>query len=676
MKSFLFQTSMSRGELDPQTAGRIDLKAYYSGLATATNVLTIPQGGVKKRPGLEFLHKAEGDGRLESFSFNTEQNYALAFSNGKMQVFKDGVLQANINGTGNSYLVTPWTLSEIADFDYIQSADTIIITHEDVAPRSITRTSDTTWIIATIALTNVPQFDFNDGSSPSAVDEVQQITFVSSNTGDRFKLALNGVLTDEIVLNNASTSTTENAITDALQALPNTAGSGISTAFSSGTTYEITYSGASANDWDLITGTPTHVISTSFAVSSTVVSNGTSRAEDTWSSGRGWPRTCTFHEGRLWFGGSKSRPATIWGSNIADFFNFNKGKARDDEGITVTLDTDQVNSVNGIFSNRSLQIFTSGGEFYVPESPVTPSNVAVRPQSNLGAKRIRPVSIDGVTLFVQRTGKAINQFVFINEFQANESRSISVLSPHLIKNPIKMSVSIGTESSDANYVYIVNDDGTVTVFNTLLNEDITAFTAWITGYISSLAVVDDQVYMLVKRTIEDSDQYYVERESNLIFTDSAIREAGLGCNTLTGLDHLEGETVRVVADGAVQADQVVDGGRVIIDRVADTIEAGLDYKPVIKTMPLNVGMPNGPSASSKKRIVRAAVNIYESNGVIVNGARLADRTIGQNQFNAPVPQTELKRIHLHGWSLEADLTITQDVPLPWQILSIGLEIKS
>ena len=123
-----------------------------------------------KRYGMEYLAEAEGNGRLETFSFNVEQNYLLAFSNGKMQIFKDGVLQTNINGTGNDYLVTPWTLAQIEEFDYIQSADTIIITHEDVETRTITRSSDTNWTIATAPLVNLPQYDFNDGSSPTPAD--------------------------------------------------------------------------------------------------------------------------------------------------------------------------------------------------------------------------------------------------------------------------------------------------------------------------------------------------------------------------------------------------------------------------------------------------------------------------------------------------------------------------
>lgn len=672
-----FQTNFNRGELDPQLTGRIDLAAYYAGMREATNVLTIPQGGIKKRPGMEFLNEGLGDGRIENFSFNVEQNYLLVFTDQKMEIYKDGVLQTNINGSGDDFLATPITSAMLQDMDYIQSADTAIVVHPDLEPRKITRTSDTDWTITTLGLINVPQFDYNDASSPTPVSNIQRINFSAQNFGDRYKISLNGILTEEIVFA-SSNGTNRNDIASALQALVNTGNSGISVStVTSLDTYDITFSGDSANNWDELTVTPVFTKSTSFEVTTTVIQPGTARSEDVWSSTRGWPNTATFHEGRLWFGGSKSRPATLWASRVADFFNFDSGQVRDDESITATLDTDQVNAIEAIFSNRSLQVFTSGGEFYIKESPVTPSNVAVIPQSNLGSKRVRPVTIDGITLFVQRTGKAINQFVFINEFQANQARSVSILSQHLIKNPIKIEASRGTESSDANYVYILNDDGTLTVFNTLISEDVTAFTTWqTTGDIRSVAVVDNTVYFLVKRTINSVDRYYIERENDLLNTDSAVRKTGLASDTLTGLDHLNTETVRVKADGAVEPDEVVASGQITISRTADTIEAGLDYSPVIRTMPLNVPLNSGPNASDKKRIKRVSVNVYESNGVIVNDQRILDRTIGQNQFDAPTPQTGVKRIFLHGWSLEADVTITQDEPMPLQILSLGMEVKT
>lgn len=679
------QSSLNSGELDPLLLGRTDLQAYYNGLQTAKNMLSFPQGGMKKRPGTEFVASTFGDGRIEKFSFSTEQNYLLVFTALKMEIFKDNVLQTNIAGSGNDYLAIPWTLEQIKEFDYIQSADTIIITHEDVETRVITRTSDTAWTISTASFTNIPQYDFNDASSPTPVSEVQRLTFTDANSGDRFKLSLNGILTGEIVLSLSATGTegVSNSITDELLALPNTGFSGISTSWISATVYEVTFSGASANDWDEMIGTGIYSRSPDFRIVGSTITNGTSRGEDVWSSTRGWPRTCTFHENRLWFGGSASRPSTIWGSNVADYFNFKTRKALDDEAISVTLDTDQINAIEAIFSNRSLQVFTSGGEFYAPKSPITPENVSFTPQSNLGTKRVRPVTVDGITLFIQRTGKALVQFVYKDEIQANQAQSLSFIASHLIKDPIKLAVRRGTTGQDANYVFLCNDDGTMTVFNTLTSEGVSGFTRWETaedstgnGEIISVASIGDYVYTLVQREIDSSTVYYIEVESDTAQTDSAVIGTSLSSDTLTGLDHLEGETVHVKADGAYQGTEVVSSGEITIERTADTIEAGLGFFPEIKTMPLNVSLPNGPNASSKKKIARASVQLYESNGVIINGQRLADRTIGQDQFDAPEPQTGFKRIHLLGWSIEAQITVTQDTPMPLTLLSIGNEVKT
>ena len=670
-----FQSNLNKGELDPRLVGRIDLASYYNGVKTGENILTMPQGGAKTRPGMEYLGTGLGNGRIESFSFSTEQNYLLVFTALRLQIYKDGVLQTNINGSGFDYVVTTLTLAQIQEFDYIQSADTVIITHEDVAPLKITRTSDTDWTVTNLVLTNVPQYDFNDALSPTPVDEVQRITFSSKNEGDIYKLSLEGIQTDEISFAGDDATNEEN-IRRALQALFNTGATGISVAtFTSLAAYDITFSGDSANSWDLLTGTAENAQSATFKIVTARQSAGTSRAEDTWSNTRGWPITCTFHEARLWFGGSTSRPSTLWGSKVNQFFDFDQGRALDDEGVTITLDTDQVNAIQAIFSNRTFQIFTTGAEFVVEQSPITPENVAAIPQGRLGSKRVRPVTLEGSTYYVQRTGKVINQFLFADEVKATQTRNISVLAPHLIKDPVQMYASRGTSSSDANYVYIVNADGTLTVFNTQIAEDVTAFTSWKTaGNIKSIAVVDNALYFLVERTINSATVYYIERENDLLNTDAATLGTGLSSDTLTGLSHLESENVIVKADGAVQASEVVTGGQITIGRTANTIEAGLEWTPIIKTMPVNIGLNNGPNAASKKRILRAALQLYESNGVIVNGQRVADKVIGQNQFNAPSPNTGLERIHLGGWSIEADITITRDTPMQFTILSIGLEV--
>ena len=666
-----FQTNFTRGELDPQLAGRNDLAAYYSGVKQATNILTSPQGGARKRPGMEHVDFSGNDGRLELFSFNNEQNYLIEIaSDARIKVYKNDALQVSF--------VTPYSSIEvIRDLDYIQSADTAIFLHEDFQPRILTREDDVTWNLDLISLNNIPQFDFNDGSSPTPTNEVQTLQFVDQTEGDRYKLSLEGILSDELVFAGDDAANEAN-IAQALLGLFNTGSSGIAvTTDVTLDTYRVTFSGESSSAWQLITATPIFTSLTTFKVLAVRIGvAGASRSEDEFSATRGWPRTGSFHEGRLWFGGTKSRPSTVYASRVGDFFNFDGGKGRDDEAIVVTIDTDQVNSIEAIFSNRGLQIFTSGGEFVVKDSPITPSKIAILLQSNLGSKRVRPVTIDGVTLFVQRTGKAINQFVFINEFQSNQTRSVSILSSHLIKNPHEIVASRGTARNDSNYVYIVNEDGNVTVFNTLISEDVTAFTSWETdGDIKSVAVVDNVAYFLVSRIINGVEKITIEKENDTLNMDSATIEAGLNSDTLLDIGRLEGHTVKVKADGVIMPDETVESSKITIGRVANTIEVGLEFLPILKTMPLNMQLQDGPNAASKKKILRASVNLFKSNGIIINGNRISDKTIGKNQFDAPAPQTGTRRIFLSGWSIEADITLTQDTAMPFNILSLGLEVK-
>lgn len=678
------QTSFTRGELDPKLVGRNDLESFYKGAADLTNIVCIPQGGAEKRPGMEHLGDALNDGRLENFSFNVEQNYLLVFSALRMEIFKDGVLQTNINGSGNDYLVTTLTLVQIQEMDYIQSADTIIITQEDIEPQRIQRTSDTTWTIIDVPLINVPQFDFNDGSSPTPTSEIQTVTFNGIEQGSTVQLALEGISTEEFAYEGNNSDMAE-SIREQLQSLPNTGATGVSVVYTSGSifgaVFTITLAGDSANDWRLITGIMVvGAVTGDEIINSARTQTGVARSEDAWNSTRGWPRTATFHEGRLWFGGSKSLPSTIWGSNVNQPFNFNDGRARADESITATLATDQVNAVTGIISNRTLQVFTSGAEFYVPVSPITPENIAVKPQTNLGSKRVRPVVLEGTTLFIQRTGKAVFQFQFINDFQSNEARSVSILAPHLINNPSQMAVRRGASTSDANYVYFVNDDGLMTVFNSNAVEGVQAFTRWDNGgEIVSVSVVDDQVHTLTKRTIDSVVAYHIERENLNLFMDSGVYDASFTGTVFTGLDHLEGETVELKIDGAVQLDKVVSSGQITVSDDSLTsaiIEVGLKFRPRIETMPWNLNLQNGPTAAQKKRILRVAVQLFESNGVVINGALLPDKITGLNQFDAPEPQTGFKRVFGLGWSLEASVIVTQETPMPFTILALDMEVKT
>ncbi len=664
------QSNFTKGEIDPQAVARIDLNSYYQGLYIARNVICIPQGGMKKRPGMQYLNDADSTAlRLEAFSFSTDVNYIVEFSDAEVRFY-------NTNGTVADTVATPWGTSDIPDLDYIQSYDTIIVVHPDYEPRRIVRNSPTDFAISALPIENIPKNNFNDSQSPVGTPEIQRVEYNGTwNSGDTYVITFNGITTDAIAYSGSANTTQQSAsaknLEDGLNALPNIGGDGVTVAYESGTDYLVTFAANSAPEWGLLTGiTENSASATANIRVQDRVQEGVTTFEDSWSNTRGWPQTATFHENRLWFGGSSSLPATVWGSNVNSFFDFRSFKDRDDESITATLDTDQRNEIVGILSNRALQIFTTGQEFYVPESPITPENIAVRAQTNFGSKRVRPVTLSGQTMFIQRTGKSLNSFVYSEDQNANVTSSISILSPHLIKDPIKLTIQRGAPDSDANYIYIVNDDGTVTVLNSLPFENIAAFTRWETdGNILSAAVAGEQVYFLAER----NGSRFLEIENDSLNMDSGEIRTG-SIDVVTGISRMNGQDIAIKTDGYFYGVESVSVGEVSLGNTYSEVEFGYEFYPEMTTMPMNVNLKTGSALYKKKRLKRVALDIYESNGIIVNGNRIYDKTIGINQFDAPSPISGVQRRYLYGWSVVADITVNQNTPFPFQILSIGVEV--
>lgn len=558
-KVITLQTSFVSGVLDPRLASRTDLKHFYQGAEVAENVVTMPQGGIKRRPGLKYIANtaSNNEARLASFAFNVEQTYLMVFTNLNVAVYKDGVHQANVT--------TPYTTAQLFELSWTQSADTMILCHKDHAPRKLVRGgSHTSWTLSTISLSNIPQFNYGSGNV------------------------------------------------------------------------------------------------------------------DVWSNAKGWPKSATFFQGRLWFGGSLSRPQTLWGSKTNDFFNFDVGTSLDDEGIDVTLDTDQVNAITAVYSGRHLQIFTTGGEFSMQDSPITPSKSAVRRETLFGSGAVPPKNIDGAVIFVDRTGKSVREFLFSYNEDSYTAGTVSLLASHLLNAPVDMDVLKGTANDDANYVYFVNGDGTVGVYNTLRSQEVSGWTKWTTsGEIESVAVVVDDVYFVVKRTINGSVVRFLEQLDSSTYTD-ANKTVVLGSpgTAVTGLAHLNGQESRVRADGEVRANATPGSGSITLAETATNVEVGLDYTTTVTTMPINMDFQDGPTLTRKKRIVKVVPNVYQSLGISINGDRFIDRNFGLSLDSAPTAYTGLKEMYLLGWTELAQVTITQTDPTPMTVLGLAIEVEA
>jgi len=647
------QTNFTSGELDPQLRARIELNQYFNGMEKATNVVVQPQGGIKRREGTEFIAELPSSAgtavRTVNFEFSVDDSYMLIFVDQQMFVFKDGVQITDINGTGDDFFAVPKiTDSVIPTMCWAQSADTLIICQENMPPQRILRgATDASWSIEDLTFGFIPKFAYSfDLSTPNAdlnFDQPDGNLTVTASSGvfdagyvDQYiNISPQGRLrVIEFVNSTTLKAFAEVPLFDDSQ--------------------------VNSGDWELEEG-----------------------YEDTWSNTRGWPRTAVFYEGRLYFGGSRSRPSTLWGSRVGNFFNFDPGEALDDAALEATLDTGRFNAIVDLYAGRNLQIFTTGAEFFVPQTlgdPITPSTLSVQEQTSNGSRPgIRVVHVDGATVFVQRQGKALGDFVFNDTVNGYVTTKISVLSSHLLKSPRDIAVRNATSTDEGNRLQIVNgEDGSIACYTLLRSEEVVAATEWKTdGEFLAVGVDITDTYVVTKRVIEGVDRYYVEIFDDNLTLDCA--KTGTSATTVTGLSFLEDKAIKVIRDGIVEADKTVTSGEITLDREAtENYQVGLDYTPIVETMPVEPRLASGSIRSFKKRILEINSEHFQSSAVTINGEQVAFRQFGNDNLDVPIePFTGIKTSGpLLGFVNEGKITISQSVPLPMTVLALDYKLST
>jgi len=642
------QTNFTTGELDPLVRSRIDLDAYNNALEKAENVICQPQGGVKRRPGLKYITELGGSPengvRLVHFEFSVTDSYMLVFTNQRMYVFKDKALVTDINGSGDDYLtVSAITSARIPTMCWTQSADTLIVVHEDMNPVKIVRgASDSSWTASNVSFDSIPKYAFTLSTSnpaatlePSVVSGKVTLTastgvFNSGHVGQYINADPQG----RAKIIEFVSSTVVNAVTE----FPffNT------TAIASG-------------DWELETG-----------------------YEDVWSATKGYPRTVTFHQGRLYFGGSKSRPSTIWGSKVGLFFDFEAIEGLDDDAVEATLDTNTFNAITDMISGRDLQVFTSGGEFVVPQeglTPITPTDFFLQSVSRNGIKEgVRVQQLESGVLFIQRQGKQLSEIAYSDTQLTYVTSKISLLSGHLLKSPKSMDIRRAVNTDENDLLLIVNEtDGSIAAFSLLRAQNVIAPSEFTTnGDYVDVGVDITDIYTVVKRDDDGTDKYYVEVFDDTVNTDSAVTG---GAVASLDASHIDGQTVNVISDGLVEEDQTADSAVTFTNVPTTSCEVGLPFDVTVRTMPIDVRMQSGTRIGFKKRIVEVNALLYKTQNLVINGNLVPIRTLGTGALDSAVPEfTGTKVLHgILGYSNNGQITVTQNAPLKFTLL--GLEYK-
>ena len=403
-----------------------------------------------------------GKVKLIPYIFNNEQEYVIAISREKINIFEDGYFAQEITASA---------IKEefIDDLKYTAKDDTIILAHKDMPPQELKRTNNG-FVLSAFSLVNIPMYAFGGETKTS-----QSTSITPSGLEGAIKI------------------TAASSIFDASWVGQRIDGNGglfritevISGTVVNGVTIIPFYTVDAITSWTKISG-----------------------YEAVWSNTRGYPRTCLFAQQRLWFGGSRDLPAHLWGSRLNDYNNFKNSGNYDNDSIDVTLLTN--NPILNLVEQRGIHIFTSGEEWSASEGNLTPDAFSISKNTANGSLSINPVIIGGIIMYIEKNGKSLLGYVYNYEQASFVSDNLSIFS-NLITRPIDMDAEINSNIDRGDFLFIVLEDGTMLTACVAVAERIFSISKFVTdGNIKSVCCLTSETYLAVER----SGGLYLERLSN------------------------------------------------------------------------------------------------------------------------------------------------------------------
>ena len=658
-------TNFTGGELSPRLDGRNDLTKYASGCKTLENMVVYPHGAAARRSGTSFVAEVKDSTkktRLIPFEFSTTQTYMLEFGDQYIRFYKDN---GQILSGGLAYeIASPYLEAELFEIKYAQSADVMYICHPNHAVRKLSRTGHTAWTLTEVDFTNGPYLDSN----------------ISTTT---FHLSAHTVGAGRTLTASATTGINNNTgfqTTDVGRLVQFRDGYGKITARTSTTvvTIEIlkdTGSSSSSTDWSL----------------------------GAFSDTTGHPSCVTFFEQRLVFAATLSQPQTLFFSKSGDYENLDEnrgGTIADDDAIIYTIASNQVNAIRFMTSTRTLIIGTAGGEFTVSgggtDVAITPTNILIKKQSNNGSANIDAIAAGNATLFLQRAKRKVRELAYNFDVDGYLAPDMTILAEHITETGI---TQMAYQQEPNQIIWMVRTDGQLIGLTYQREQQVTAWHRHIFGgsfnsgntVCESVAVIptDDteyQTWVIIKRTINGLTKRYVEYINNFDFAeaddtsfnflDSQLAYDGSTTLTISGLDHLEGETVSILANGATHPNKTVSSGSITLNRSSTKVKVGLPYTSLLQTMRLDAGSQNGTSQSKTKRIYEITVRLYESLGIEVgpdlnNMERIPFRSSADPMDSSLGVFTGDKEVEFRGnYETDGFIFVRQDQPLPLTVLSL------
>jgi len=655
------KTNFTRGEIDPKAQMRSDTVAFQNGADKIRNALPFPQGGVRRRDGGEFIDTLPpasaptlpalpvarvvpiGNVRLIRHRFSLTQIYLLVLTVEVLYIYRDGVLvfeQAH-----------PYAEDEIPEVNWAGKDDSVLFFHPEFQIRKLQRQgSDTSWAFTTFTITNPPTLVFDNTAlgtvTPSATTGTITLTFGTAQGG------------------------------------------------AADIGRYVRFNGGFAKITAFPDPTYTAEVQSDFTDTSLQEQGFWTKEEEAFSSAKGWPVSGAFFQGRLCIAGAKSVPqlfATSRSGVIEDFF---AGNADADSGIIILGDSEEITTFNQIRVGRHLQVFGDDSEWYIPISEstaITPANSVLRKTTEVGSKPgIRIFEVDGIVYFLQREGGALRDFRFTDKQAAYESDPVSLLSSHLVRDPVDSAFKKALDTDDSNYIWHINSDGTIAAFCVLRSEEVNAWSLLNTeGSYKNVAVLDQDTYMVVDRVIDSFPVKFLEKfNPSLKYDAGVIVSSGGPYTQATGLGHLANETVGLTLDNAYQGEFTVSAGGVLtFPRSANTYQLGLQFplvegetenRVLIRTLPADLLLPEGSTMGRKKRIVNVQARVVDTESFLINGNRMPSRQFGPSLLDVPITpiSDDIEIRGIRGYTRKGQIDISQDKPFALTLSGLAYDIAT
>ncbi|MAR82152.1 MAG: hypothetical protein CMD47_06215, partial [Gammaproteobacteria bacterium] len=597
------------GEVSPALTSRTDTKVYTNAAEEVRNFFIRSEGGLKKRTGTKRIHNFGSNPsftalaslrqsvRIEPFIFSDDEKYIIAFSNTRIEIFQisptDGTVSSIQSLTSQSWLVNTTSAPYLEEITFAQQGDLMFICHNTFQTRILERTGLTTFTVSTFNFDTSrdgndifqPYFSFQPlGMTIAASGTTSSVTlttsadyFSSSHVGidlligetraritgftsaTQVTATIQGTLRQQLETDSIEVFEGSNTVrvTKALHGLATGASITVERAGAVGGIANSNLNGSRTitsvpdeNTFEFAAGSSATATSSAVGGGSPRIITGaatTEFSEQSYSALRGYPAAVTFHQNRLWFGGTLAQPDGIWGSKSGQFFNFDVGDAEDNDALDLTANVGEIFSIRHLVSNRDLQIFTTGAELFIPtisNKPVTPSNAQIRRQTPFGSSFVRPTVFDGATLFIQKTGSALREFLFTDAEGAYTSVAVSGLAPHLILDPVQQTSIKGALNRSESYAFLINNDGTIAVFYSIRGDQKAGWSLWNTqGLWHSICAVHERLFVVCARDDgSGSTKLFLEE-----FQDDMPMDF---CNTFSGSSSVFGSLTSHFSNGA------------------------------------------------------------------------------------------------------------------------------